>query len=122
MAALAALSINLAAVGTARAAAPQDSASRRAAKVKEKVSKLSREPRVEVKLTDGTKLKGNVAESDEEGFMLLDEKGGRTRVAYSQVASVRRFRKRSTGKDMAVFGGIMGTIFTVIAVGVGMSK
>jgi hypothetical protein len=86
------LLINLAAAGTAHAAA-QDSTAGAAEKVKAEVGKLGAGARVEVRLTDGAKLKGQIGEADEEGFTLVDSKGGRTRVTYAQVASVKRFKK-----------------------------
>lgn len=110
-----ALAAMLFSLATARADAPQDSAARRAEKVRAKVSKLGEGPRVEVKLADKTKLKGRVAESDGEGFMLVDEKGGRTRAAYSQVASVNRVRNSSGAKDLTIFGAVMGGIFAYVA-------
>ena len=120
------LLINVAAAGTAHAGAAQDSTAGAAEKVKAEVGRLGAGTRVEVRLTDGTKLKGQIGEADEEGFTLLDSKGGRTRVTYAQVASVKRFKKSNwktfDGKGVATFAALMGGIFLVTLWSVSQTK
>lgn len=111
------LLINLAAVARAHACAAQDSTANAAEKVKAEVGRLGAGTRVEVRLTDGTKLRGQLAEADDEGFMLVDSKGGRTRVTYARVAGVKRFKKSNwktfDPKGFAIGAGLIGGVFLV---------
>jgi hypothetical protein len=120
------LLVNLAAVAEAHAGAAQNSTAGDAERVKAEVGRLGAGARVEVKLADGKKLKGQLAESDEEGFMLVDSKGGRTRVDYSDVKSVKRFKKSGwktfEAKDVALTAGLFGGIFLVALIYVGQTK
>ncbi|HEV7892084.1 MAG TPA: hypothetical protein VGP08_15670 [Pyrinomonadaceae bacterium] len=120
------LLVNLAAVAEAHAGAAQNSTANAAEKVKAEVGRLGAGTRVEVRLTDGTKLKGQLAEADDEGFMLVDSKGGRTRVTYAQVAGVKRFKKSNwktfDAKGVATFAALMGGIFLVAIWGVSQTK
>jgi hypothetical protein len=107
------LLINLASAAPARAA--QDAAAPE--RIRAQVGRLGAGAQVNVKLTDGAKLKGQIGEADDEGFMLLDSKGGRTRVAYSQVESVKLFKKSHwktfDPKGFAIGVGLIGGIFLV---------
>jgi small nuclear ribonucleoprotein (snRNP)-like protein len=109
------LLLNLAAAVPAHARAAQETAASAAEKVKVEVGKLGAGTPVTVKLTNGTKLKGQVGEADDVGFMVLDSKGSRTRVAYSEVKSVKRFKKSGwktfEPKDVAFTAGLFGGIF-----------
>jgi hypothetical protein len=120
------LLINLAAADEARAGAAQDSTANAAEKVRAEVGRLGAGTRVEVRLTDGVKLKGQLAEADDEGFMLVDSKGGRTRVTYARVASVKRFKKSNwktfDAKEFAIGAGLIGGIFLVAIWGVKQTK
>ena len=124
--ALTILLINLSAAGNARAGASQNTAAEAASKVKAEVFRLGAGARVEVKLADGTKLKGQVGEADEEGFMLLDSEGGRTHVAYERVASVKPFKKSNwktfDAKGVATFAAVMGGVFLVAIWGVSQTR
>jgi hypothetical protein len=65
----------------------------RAAKAKAAIAKrgTGKDARVEVRLTDGTSLKGYVSEAGSDSFTLTDSKTGATRtVAYSEVSQVKR--------------------------------
>ena len=119
------LLINLAAADT-EARAAQDSAAGAAEKVKAEVGRLGAGARVEVKLADGTKLKGQIGEADEEGFMLVDSKGGRTRLTYERVLSVKRWKKSNwktfDAKGVATFAALMGGIFLVAIWGVSQTR
>lgn len=109
------LLLNLAAAGPVHARAAQETAASAVEKVKAEVGKLGAGTPVTVKLTNGTKLKGKVGEADNEGFMVLDAKGNRTRVAYTEVKSVKRFKesgwKTFHPKDVAFVAGLFGGIF-----------
>jgi small nuclear ribonucleoprotein (snRNP)-like protein len=109
------LLLNHAATVPAHARAAQETAASAGEKVKVEVGKLGAGTPVTVKLTNGTKLKGQVGEADDVGFMVLDSKGGRTRVAYSEVKSVKRFKKSGwktfEPKDVAFTAGLFGGIF-----------
>jgi hypothetical protein len=111
------LLLNLAAAVPARAGAAQDAAAGNAEMVRAQVGRLGAGAVVNVRLTDGAKLKGRIGEADDEGFMLLDAKGGRTRVAYTQVESVKPFKKSNwktfDPKGFAVGVGLIGGIFLV---------
>ncbi|SRR5258707_359035 len=88
---LAALMINLLCVTAAPANPRADKDARYAAKVKAGILKLGTGPaaHVEVKLRDGTKLKGYVAEAGEDHFVVVDETGASTEVPYPQVKQVK---------------------------------
>jgi hypothetical protein len=123
------LLVNLAAFAEAHAGAAQNSTAgtaEKVEKVKAEVGRLGAGTRVEVRLTDGTKLKGQLAEADDEGFMLVDLKGGRTRLPYAQVAVVKRFKKSNwktfDAKGVATFAALMGGIFLVTIWGVSQTK
>ena len=63
-----------------------------AQKIKTKVAKLAGGPeaRVEVKLMDGTRLKGCISEFSDDYFVVTDKKTGRaTTVAYTQVKQLK---------------------------------
>jgi small nuclear ribonucleoprotein (snRNP)-like protein len=113
-AALAVLLLNLAA--PARAA--QKTADDPALKVMNKVLRLGAGASVEVKLRDGRKLKGKLGEADEDAFMVVDSKGGRTRVTYESVKSLKRQGEFGTSSDikMALIG--VGMIGGIILLGV----
>lgn len=114
-AALAALLINLAAAGHARAGVAQDAAA--VLKVKEAVARLGTGPeaRAEVKLKNRTKLKGYVTEASDEHFTVVDSDGRATRVAYAEVESVKAVRPKSARKKfdekgligLSLIGGII---------------
>jgi hypothetical protein len=109
------LLINLATASTAHAGAAQEQAAGAAERIKVEVAGLDAGTNVQVRLTDGKKLNGQVGEADDEGFMLVDAKGGRTRVAYSEAASVKRFKKSHwktfDPKGFAIGVGLLGGVF-----------
>ena len=123
-AALAALLINLAAAGTARA---QDAATA-TAKVKETVAKLGTGPSAlaEVKLKNRTKLKGYVAEASGEHFTVAGSDGKVTRVAYAEVESVKAVKPKSGRKKFDEHGliglSLIGGIILVTLIYVGQTK
>jgi small nuclear ribonucleoprotein (snRNP)-like protein len=109
------LLLNLAAAEPVRARAAQETAASAVENIKAEVGKLGAGTPVTLKLTNGTKLTGKVGEADDEGFMVLDSKGSRTRVSYSEVKSVKRFKKSGwktfEPKDVAFVAGLFGGIF-----------
>ena len=60
-------------------------------KVKTNIAKLGVgvDSKVEVKLKDGTKLKGYVSEINEDGFVVTDTNGKSTPVSYPQTKQVK---------------------------------
>src|SRR5260370_30600840 len=117
---LAALMINLL-CGTSAPANPRaDEDGRYAAKVKAGMLKLGTGPaaHVEVKLRDGTKLKGYVAEAGEDHFVVVDETGASTEVPYPQVKQVKG-NSLSTGVKIAIVVGIILVVAYVLGRNIG---
>ncbi len=91
--------------------------SQQSEKVRTQVTRIGtgKRARVEVRLSDSTKLKGYVGAISEETFTLVDSKRGTvTTIPYERVQ-----RLKSTnhgGRDLAVLGAIMaGVIISVLA-------
>ena len=109
------LLLNLALACPVHARAAQETAASAAEKIQVEVGKLGTGTPVTLKLTNGAKLTGKVGEADDEGFMVLDSKGGRTRVAYTEVKSVKRFKesgwKTFHPMDVAFVAGLFGGLF-----------
>jgi hypothetical protein len=90
---------------------------KRARKSKEIVSGLGfgQSARVTIRLRDKTELKGFVAETADDYFILMDEHGAATLVAYAQVDKLKPWPTAKTGKHR---GASLGSrIFTKIAIG-----
>ena len=90
-----------------------------AAKVKTAIFKLGtgHEARVEMKLRDGTKLKGFVSEAYEDHFVVTDEKTGVAKdVAYPQVKQAKG-HNLSTGAKIAIGVGVaVGALILILVV------
>lgn len=87
-----------------------------AAKVKAAVAKLGTgsSARIEIKLSDGARLKGYVSETAEDHFAVVDDKTGVTReVAYPQVKKVKG-NNLSTGAQIAIAVGIFVLVITLV--------
>ena len=87
-----------------------------AAKIKAAVLKrgTGENKRVEVKKTDGTKLKGYISQSGEDSFTLTDSKTNQTSViTYGDVA---KLKNRSSRGDKIALGIIVGAIAGVAIV------
>lgn len=85
-------------------------------KVKAEIAKLGTGPsaQVQIKLRDKTKLKGYIKESNDDHFVLVNEKtGAATEVAYPQVKQVKG-NNLSTGAKVAIGVGI-GLVILIIA-------
>jgi len=110
---LAALLINLVCITSAPANPKVDKEMQFASRVKAAILKLGTGPqsRVEVKLREGTKLKGYIAEAGENHFVVVDEKSGAAReVPYPQVKQVKG-NNLSSGAWIAITAGvIIGTV------------
>jgi 3-oxoacyl-ACP reductase-like protein len=82
------------------------------AKIKEKVAKrgTGKNKRVEVKMLNGTKVKGYISQSSEDSFTLMDSKTNQSSViAYSDVAKVKN---RLSKGDKIALGIVAGAAAT----------
>lgn len=87
-----------------------------AEKVKANVIKLGTgtEAKIQVKLKDGTKLKGYVSQINENNFVVVDEKTGTaTEVPYPQTKQVKG-NNLSTGVKIAIGVAIFVVVFALI--------
>ncbi len=115
---LAALVINLLCMTSAPANPKPDKEARLATKVKAAIVKLGVGPaaHIEVKLRDGTRLKGYVSEAGDDRFVVVDEKSGASRdVPYPQVKQVKD-NNLSTGAWVAIGFGIIIGVAILVAV------
>ena len=91
-----------------------------AAKARVKVEKLGTgaNARVEVKLLDGTKLKGFVGTTDQDSFTVIDRKTGASSVVrYSEVSEVKKPGGGFSTKSWMILGSVAaGVIVTWIIV------
>ena len=91
-----------------------------AAKSRLKVEKLGVGPnaRVEVKLQDGSKLKGYVSATDQDSFTVTDRKTGATSVGrYTEVSEVKKPGGGLSTKSWIIFGAVAaGVVVTWIIV------
>ncbi|MEO5857859.1 MAG: hypothetical protein ABIR33_02810 [Pyrinomonadaceae bacterium] len=89
-----------------------------AAKVKSNIQKLGqgKDARVQVKLKDGTKLKGYVSQIGEDGFVVInDATGTTTEVPYSRTKQVNG-NNLSNGAWIAIGVGILAAVLAIIIV------
>ena len=118
---VAALVLNLVCVTSASAKPSADKDAQFAAKVKAAIFKLGTGPaaRVQVKLRDGTKLKGYVAEAGEDRFVVVEEKSGAsTEVPYPQVKQAKG-NNLSTGVKIAIVVSIILVVAYVLGRNIG---
>lgn len=102
-------------------AAPKGGQARpRAEKVKAGVAKLGvgESARVEVKLLDGSKLRGHIGEAGSDGFVVVDRKtGAATPVKYEEVRQLGGVGM-STGTKVAIGLGVAAvTLLTLALIG-----
>ena len=100
---------------TAHAESKAEKQARFTAKVKAGILKLGvgQEARVELKLTDKSKLKGYIQEAGDDSFVVADSKTNTTtRVAYAEVQTVKG-NNLSTGAKIAIGLGILAAILTI---------
>jgi hypothetical protein len=113
---VAALVFNLVCVISAPAKPSVDKDAQFTAKVKAEILKLGTGPaaRVSLKLRDGTKLKGYVAEAGDERVVVVDGKSGAsTEVPYPQVKQAKG-NNLSTGVKIAIVVGIILVVATIL--------
>ena len=89
-----------------------------ASKARAKVESLGNNARVEVKLRDNTKVKGNLSAITTDSFTVTDAKTGTTNtVAYNQVDEVKKAGGGLSTKTWLIIGGaVVGTVITWIIV------
>ena len=89
-----------------------------AAKARMKVETLGSNARVDVKLLDGTKLKGQVSAKDQDGFTVTDRKtGASSAVRYSEVSEVKKAGGGLSTKNWIIIGSaIAGAVVTWIII------
>lgn len=107
-------------LGYQPARAQTQDANKSAEKARAAVQKLGVDPqrRVEVKLLDGTKLKGSISAAGDDTFNITDAKSGAPRtVAYADVAQV----KKSGGGGLSTRGWIIIAAAAATAVIVGVT-
>ena len=105
---LAVLMINFVCVASVVAESRPDQDAQVTAKVKAAILKLGTGPAayVELKLRDGTRLKGYVDETSDDSFTVVEEKtGGPRKVPYPQVKQVKG-NNLSTGAKIAIGAGV----------------
>ena len=104
-------------VRASHAGPQQGQSGSRAEKVKAGLRKLGvgESARVEVKLRDGSKLKGYIREAGEDGFVVVDRKTGEARaVTYEQVDKLKG-KGLSTGTKVAIGFGIAAAVLGTLA-------
>lgn len=108
------LLINLAVMPSAFANDNPEREVKFAAKVKAEIAKLGvgTDSKVEVKLKDGTKLKGYVSEITESGFVVTDKDGKSTAVPYPNAGQVKGHNSKT---GIIILVGIL-VFFTVVII------
>ena len=89
-----------------------------AAKVKAQVTELGtgKDARIEVKLKDGTKLKGYVSQINENSFVVVNEKTAAAKeVQYPNVKQVKG-NNLSTGVKIAIVVGIVAVVVFLLSI------
>lgn len=113
---LAALVLSLICVPATPAQQPAVQGDKRIEKLRKEISKLKRSSAdnpITVKLVDGSKVKGYIAEVLADYFVLTDGAGHHaTRVEYSQIEDV----KKGLGTNAKVALGISGAILGILAI------
>ncbi|MBX7172636.1 MAG: hypothetical protein K1X72_16830 [Pyrinomonadaceae bacterium] len=111
------LIINLSFSSAAFAETKEEKEAKFAQKVKTEIAKLGTgtEAKIQVKLKDGTKLKGYVSQINEDSFVVTDEKTGTsTEVPYPQAKQVKG-NNLSTGVKIAIGVGITIGVIVLLA-------
>jgi hypothetical protein len=110
------LVINLACAASA-AGVSVDKETERAAKVKADIVKLGTGPQslVEVKLRNGTRLKGCVKEAAEDHFVIVEENSGAsTEVPYAQVKQVKGNNLTKGAEKVVAVAGALAAVFVIL--------
>jgi hypothetical protein len=112
---LAVLMLNLVCVASVGADSRSDKDAKTAAKIKSAIQQLGTGPGayVDLRLRDGTRLKGYVDEAGDDTFIVVEEKtGGSRQVPYPQVRQVKG-NNLSTGAKVAIGVGV-GLVILVL--------
>jgi len=115
--ALPALLINFACATSAPAQSSKDAV--RIDKLRRDVEKIGFDERVEVKLSDGTKLKGRVTGIADDQFVITDQKGSVTKILYSNIKRVVKHEDtkgpqlRSLAMGVGILGGVIGLLVVI---------
>ncbi|MGI8469038.1 MAG: hypothetical protein ACR2N3_11370 [Pyrinomonadaceae bacterium] len=111
---LVALLINLAVMPSVFANNNPEKDAKFAAKVKAEIAKLGvgEDSKVEVKLKDGTKLKGYVSEITDSGFVITDKAGESTSVPYPNAKQVKGGNSKA---GIIILVGILA-FFTIVII------
>jgi len=113
---LAALVISFACATSAPAQSNKDIM--RVGKLRKDVEKIGFDERVEVKLNDGTKLKGRITGIADDQFVIADQKGAATTIPYSNTRRVVK-HDDTTGpqlRALAVGAGLLAGMLALIVV------
>ena len=113
-----ALAINFACATSAPAQSNKDAA--RIDKLRRDVEKIGFDERVEVKLNEGTKLKGRITGIADDQFVITDQKGAATRIPYSNIKRVVKHND-TTGSHLGTLaqgeGALVGVLALIVVVG-----
>ena len=115
--ALVGLVINLACAASASAGVSVDKETERAEKVKADIVKLGTGPQslLEVKLRNGTKLKGYVREAAEDHFVIVEENSdASTKVPYAQVKQVKGNNLTKGAEKVVAVAGALAAVFVIL--------
>jgi small nuclear ribonucleoprotein (snRNP)-like protein len=88
-------------------------------KIRAKVQKIGvgGNAKVEVKLRDGSQLKGRISEADQNTFTIVDSNGGADTVAYADTTSVKKPGGGISTKTLIILGAVAaGTVATWVIV------
>jgi preprotein translocase subunit SecF len=115
---LVALAINFACSTSTPAQSNEDAA--RIDKLRRDVEKIGFDERVEVKLNDGTKLKGRITGIADDQFVMTDQKGAAAKVPYSNIKRVVK-HDDTTGSHLGTLalgvGALVGVLALLVVVG-----
>ena len=107
-------------VGLTLQSAQAQSQSQSALAARATVSDLGIRSKVEVKITDGTKVKGRIGEIKDQSFTVADAKTGVSQeINYAEVTSVK---KSNSGVSPLTWGILGGVAATAVIVGLTVIK
>lgn len=110
------LVLNLFLCASVFAETKEEKAAKLSEKVKADITKLGTgtDARVEVKLKDGTKIKGYVSQINDTNFVVVNEKTGMaTEIAYPNAKQVKGKNLSSGAKIAIVVGAVVGAIIII---------
>ena len=87
-------------------------------KLRRDVEKIGFDERVEVKLNDGTKLKGRITGIADDQFVITDQKGAATKIPYPNIKRVVK-HDDTTGsqlRTLAMGVGLLAGVLTVLVI------